>query len=171
LWRINTKKQSSRLIEENQTGSLKKKENKGKAMAAEIDAKDTMRKATKVEIQTREISPITTFKPWILKASPNSTPKEVAIPLPPLNCKNGVQLWPQIEHKPNRILRFCSSKNFVLVKKKPAKNTTLIKPFNISRIKTAIPSFLPRTRIALVAPTLPEPTLRISIPLSNLQKR
>ena len=41
-------------------------------------------------------------------------------------------------------------------------------PFNISRNRTGIPAFLPNTRNVLVAPALPLPYSRISIPFNSL---
>ncbi len=48
------------------------------------------------------------------------------------------------------------------------KKYTGIKPFKISSNKTVIPTGLPKTLKALVAPTFPEPLFLISIFFSNL---
>jgi len=48
-----------------------------------------------------------------------------------------------------------------------AKKVTTKRPLSISKTKTDIPGPLPNTRRALVAPTFPEPNLRISMPFKR----
>ena len=99
--------------------------------------------------------------------NPIRTPKVVAMPLPPLNLKNKVQLCPHMQLNPSKIGRIVLSAKLILEPRKSPKKITGIKPFKISKIKTLIPTGFPNTRQAFVAPTLPEPNLRISIPLSK----
>ncbi len=71
-----------------------------------MEANETILQIKKTVIQVTINIPIIKFSPFIFKAKPSKTPKEVAIPFPPLNCRNIVQLWPQIQHKPMRIGKF-----------------------------------------------------------------
>jgi len=119
--------------------------------------------------QVKITRPNITFKAGSFIAKPNNTPNVVAIPLPPLNPKNIVQLCPEIQLKP-KIIRRTSSGKLILVVIRFPKKITATKPLMISKTKTVIPAVLPNTRRALVAPTLPEPNLRISIPFNNLTK-
>lgn len=89
------------------------------------------------------------------------TPAPVATPLPPRNPKNGVKICPKMAAPPKR--------SDVCSRLYPAHNLDNanegINPFKKSIMNTAIPGPFPITRIALVAPTLPLPSLRMSIPL------
>ena len=88
------------------TGSLKNRVKIGKAVAAIIEAKETMRQIKKTINQVKTRIPIIIPNPDNFNASPSNTPKVVAIPLPPLNLRNIVQLWPQIQHNPMKIRKF-----------------------------------------------------------------
>lgn len=77
-------------------------------MALQIEANETILKTKKTRNQDKIIKPITIFNPGTFIARPDNTPNEVAIPFPPLNCKNIVQLWPQIQHNPIKIRKFCA---------------------------------------------------------------
>lgn len=121
------------------------------------EAMDTILKAMNTINQVRIAKPSINFKPGTLIDSPSSIPKVVATPLPPLNLKNTVQLWPKTELMPKRIRRFCSRINGAFKVATSAIKTTGIKPFTISKINTEMPAALPNTRKAFVAPTLPEP--------------
>ncbi len=149
---------------------LNKSMKAGKAIPATKEARETILAAINIANQVITVRSNIRLRPGILNARPSNTPSVVAIPLPPLKLRKIVQLWPQIQLKP-KIIRTASSESKVILgpRRFPRKNTTR-KPFNISRNRTAMPGALPRTRRALVAPTLPEPDLRISIPLSNRPK-
>ena len=94
-------------------------------------------------------------------ASPINTPKLVAMPLPPLNFRNIVQLCPQILVKP-RINLIEFKEVFRLEAVKSANNMTGIMPFEISRSSPIAPILYPKTLAKFVAPMFPEPTLRKS---------
>ena len=147
---------------------LKTTTNRGKNKALIIEAKETILESRKIKIQIKTRSKRIPPKPGVFQANPISTPKVVAIPLPPLKFKNIVQLWPQIQLIPIKI-RKRSQEIFI---GKPAICTRKIGiiPLRISKAKTDIPTFFPRTLSALVAPILPEPNFRISILLSNFPK-
>lgn len=84
-------------------------------------------------------------------------PKLVETPLPPLNCKKGVQLCPQIVAMTARIKIKAGG---LLIKKGTIKGT--MNPFKKSKINTAPPHFFPKTRVTLVAPMFPEPRFLMS---------
>ena len=72
----------------------------GNKIADKIEAKDTILVSTKIKSQLRISKIRIIFNPGILIARAIKTPKLVAIPLPPLNFKNMVQLCPAIQLKP-----------------------------------------------------------------------
>ena len=84
-------------------------------------------------------------------------PKLVETPLPPLNCKKGVQLCPQTTAIIARMKRKVGG---LLTKKGTIKGA--MNPFKKSRTNTEMPHFFPNTRVTLVAPILPEPRPLIS---------
>jgi len=59
---------------------------------------------------------------------------------------------------------------FVLVSARFPRRVTVIRPLRMSRANTVIPNFFPRSREAFVAPTFPEPNLRISMPFKHIPK-
>lgn len=140
-----------------------------KIILLKIEAKDTKWVIKNTIIQERRVRTKTILRLAIFKAKPAKTPKVVAIPLPPLNPKNIVQLWPETQARLQRILIeeiFKRYEEFI----KSTKNATQKKPLKRSMIKTEIPGITPNTLKAFVAPTFPEPNLRISIPLKILPK-
>lgn len=139
----------------------------GREIAVKTEATETILAITKIKIQVKITKPSINFKPAILIAKPNNTPKVVAMPFPPLNLKNIVQLWPRIQHNPRMRRSVSSGINVTFKTTGLPKKTTATKPLRMSKTNTVIPGTLPNTRNALVAPTLPEPKLRISIPFNN----
>ena len=71
-----------------------------------IEANETILELKKTSNQVKTINPITIFNPGTFIERPSNTPKEAAIPFPPLNRKNIVQLWPQIQPNPMKIRKF-----------------------------------------------------------------
>jgi hypothetical protein len=106
LCRIIIKTLSNKLKFKTEVDCLKKKQKIGRAIAEAIEDRETILEIIKTASQIKTNSPIILLKPAIFIERPNNTPKEVAIPLPPLNCKNIVQLWPQIQHNPKRMRKF-----------------------------------------------------------------
>ena len=141
---------------------LNKIVNKGKLKAANTEAKEMVLLIINTANQIKIVIPSMIFKPAILIESPNKTPKVVATPLPPLKFKKIVQLCPQIQLKPI-MMQNDSSETLALAPMTPGKISTGRNPFRISSTKTVIPQPLPKSLSALVAPTLPEPNLRMSV--------
>jgi len=148
-------------------GCFNKNIYRGRAMPLNIDAKETILLMAKTTNHVRITRANTTFMPAALTANPNNTPRVVAMPFPPLNLKNIVQLWPQIQQKPKRRRAVISEIPVILAAMILPKKNTTANPFKISKTNTAIPAGLPNTLNALAAPTLPEPDLRISIPFKR----
>lgn len=140
----------------------------GKAMALITEANETILATIKIANQVKITKLKINFMPVISMLNPANTPKVVATPLPPLNFKNIVQLWPQIQLRPMMIRNISCGINVILADKMLPKNTTVRRPLSISKINTAMPGPLPKTLSALVAPTFLEPKLRISMPFNNL---
>lgn len=136
----------------------------GKLIAARIEAKEMILLVIKVTSHTKTVNINMNFKPAIFTERPSNTPKVVATPFPPLNPKNIVQLCPQIQLTPTSKQKISSGITILPVSILP-NNTTGRNPLNMSRINTVIPQPFPRSLRALVAPTFPEPNLRISVPL------
>jgi len=90
----------------------------------------------------------------------SNAPPLVAIPFPPLKLSQQVQLWPAITNKQQTI---CSALRLRFGKIWGAKKTGT-KPFAASISSTAMPGPLPSARITFVAPMLPLPTVRMSMP-------
>ncbi len=84
--------------------------NKGKLKTANIEAKEITLLIINVTNQTRIVNPRTIFNPGMITESPKNTPKVVATPLPPLNFRKIVQLWPQIQPTPIRIEKVSSDR-------------------------------------------------------------
>ena len=80
----------------------------GKARPLESEAKETILAIKKTTNQVRTVIPKIILKPLILTAKAINTPKVAAIPLPPLNLKKIVQLWPHMQLIP-KIIRNNSS--------------------------------------------------------------
>ena len=133
----------------------------GNNIAVITEATETILVIRKSKIQVKIIKPNITFRPGNVIAKPNKTPNVAATPLPPLNPKNMLQLCPHIQAKPKTIRNISWS----------VKKTTAAKPLKTSKANTVIPAGLPNILKALVAPTLPEPNLRISMPFNNLPNR
>jgi len=136
-----------------------------KIILLKIEAKETKPVIKNMIAQERRIKAKIILRLTIFKAKPAKTPKVVAIPFPPLNPKNIVQLWPETEAKPARILT-----KDVFKFRRSTKNVTQNNPLKRSKIRTTIPGIIPNTRKAFVAPTFPEPNFLISIPLKILPK-
>lgn len=136
-------------------------------MLVKTEAIDMIRESANIKTQVRISKIRINLSSGIFIDNPIRTPKVVAMPLPPLNPKNKVQLCPHMQLKPSKIGRIVLSAKVILEAKKLPKKTTGIKPFKISKIKTLTPTGFPNTRQAFVAPTLPEPNLRISMPLNK----
>jgi len=109
--------------------------------------------------------------PGIINARAIKTPKVVATPLPPLKFRKILNVWPKMLARPIIIHNASSEKACELLAIKSETAAAGMNPFNVSIIKTLIPAGLPNTLKALVAPTFPEPNLRISIPLKTLPNR
>lgn len=169
LWRNMIKAAKSVNIKIKLRDCLNKTVNNGKLKAANIEAKEIVLLIRKAASQTRMAIPKITFKPAILIESPSKTPNVVATPLPPLKFRKMVQLCPQMQLTPT-IIQNVSNGILVLVPMAPGKINTGKKPFKISKTKTVTPQPLPKSLRALVAPTFPEPNLRISVPLMILPK-
>lgn len=138
----------------------------GRLMPVKTEAKEIILEIAKITNQVRMAETNIILKPLILSANPNNTPKVVAIPLPPWKLRNTVQLWPEIQLRPKIMRSVSPDINVTFGPRKSAKKTTGRKPFSISIANTAMPGPLPNTRNALVAPTFPEPNLRISMPFN-----
>jgi len=140
----------------------------GNVKPDKTEARDTILVKININSQVKITKPNIIYIPFILAASPSKTPQVVDMPLPPLNRKNTVQLCPDIQLKPKikRNASFGISKD--LAKTKSPKKNTATKPLRISRTNTVIPGPMPKTRRAFVAPTFPEPSLRISMPFKTL---
>lgn len=143
--------------------------NKGKLAAANIEDNEIILLKINVSDQIIMVSPRITFNPGILAERPIKTPRVVATPLPPLNFKNTVQLCPHMQLIPVRIQNI-SGLTLALEMNIAGRNTTGKIPLTISRINTVTPHPVPRSLSALVAPTFPEPNLRISTPLIRRPK-
>ena len=100
---------------------------------------------------------------------PHRTPAPAAMPFPPLKPRKGVNTCPAIAPVP--IQRPASLAVRLFCGKRSGKKITGHRLLTKSIIKTRAPIFLPRTRTALVAPTLPLPCNRISMPLKNRPAR
>ena len=137
--------------------------NTGKLKADNNEAKEMIRVRRNTANQIKTVIPSIIFKPAILIESPNKTPNVVATPLPPLNLKKIVQLCPQIQPTPAKIQKL-SNEILALIPRMFGRIATGKNPFKISNANTVIPQPLPKSLRALVAPTLPEPNLRISVP-------
>jgi len=88
------------------------------------------------------------------------TPADVATPLPPLKFKKTVKMWPKIAKSPVAIIIRSEVSGIISLAILTARN-----PFPISMNKVKIPTLVPNILKAFVAPTLPLPNSRISIPL------
>jgi len=84
---------------------------------------------------------------------PSSTPKPVAMPLPPLKPKNTGYRWPRKAAAP-----ISASVSGPAPSRRPARIG--IVPLRRSPTRVIAAAFLPPTRSTLVAPGLPEPSLR-----------
>ncbi len=80
-----------------------------------------------------------------------------------------VQLCPAIATNPNIKLNVPGDKPVGLTNL--ASQVVTKNPLKISKIKTNMPIGFPNTLKAFVAPILPEPSLRISIPLNNFPSK
>lgn len=150
------------------TDCLNKTMKAGIAAQQSIEAKETNLVTKNTASQERKTKLNTAPNPGILKLNPIRTPNVVATPLPPLNLRKTVQLWPKIQLIPKIIRNISLDKTGTCINTKSLKKVTAKAPFKASNSNTQIPAFLPRIRKALVAPTLPDPNLRISIFFSNL---
>ena len=72
----------------------------GRASAVSTEATEIILTIINTTNQVKIAKPTIIFKPAIFIARPINTPKVVATPLPPLNPKNMVQLWPEIALRP-----------------------------------------------------------------------
>lgn len=142
----------------------------GNAIPLTTDAMETILKIMNVASQVKTTRPNTGLSAAILIANPSKTPKVVATPLPPLNLKNIVQICPQIELIPNKMRKVSAEIPLTFNKKISARKITGRSPLSISISKTVKPNGFPNTRNALVAPTFPEPNLRMSMPFTTLPK-
>lgn len=133
-----------------------------KVKPAEIEAKETYRKIKNTPAQTIRVKIKTKPKSGKIKLNELTAPKLVATPLPPLNFKKGVQLWPQTANRPARIMLLSPACG------RTARSITAGKnPFKKSKINTSTPHWRPATRKTLVAPMLPEPHSRMSAPFTQ----
>ena len=100
-------------------------------------------------------------------AEASNAPALVAIPFPPLNFNQQVQLWPAITATQQTI---CNALLSTSEKMRGAKKTGK-KPLAASSRSTIMPGIFPTLRITFVAPMLPLPTLRMSIPRAFAHKK
>ncbi len=170
LWRIITNAERIKLKSISVLDCLNPVINTGNANALISEATETILTIINTANQTRIDNPNITFKPAILTDKAINTPKIVAMPLPPLNPRNIVQLCPDTQLKPKIIHTISEDKKLTFELKKSPKKNTAANPLKTSISNTGIPAFLPKTRKAFVAPTFPEPNLRISIPFNSLPK-
>mgnify|MGYP001039834369 CR=1 FL=1 len=77
-----------------------------------IEAKETIRDNRKIKDQTNITKKKIILRFALTMPKPIKTPKLVATPLPPLNPKNIVQLWPAIQATPE-IIRTIFSGTYV----------------------------------------------------------
>lgn len=149
--------------------SLKIYKNIGNKIADIMEDMETYPQMIKVTNQIKAKIKIIFAINILFMASPINTPKLVAMPLPPFNLRNIVQLWPHILARPKINLSESleiSSVDAVML----AKKMTGIIPFEISKNNPIAPILYPRVLAKLVAPMLPEPTLRKSTFLKILAK-
>jgi len=92
--------------------------------------------------------------------SASATPSEVATPLPPRPRRNSVNMCPTIAAPPAAAITFAGKP-----KRRPSHTGT--KPLAASAASTATAQPLPIARATFVAPMLPLPTWRRSIPLAR----
>ncbi len=170
LWRIITSAERIKLNSISVLDCLNTIINAGSANALIIEATETILTIINTASQTRIDHPNITFKPGILTDKAINTPKIAAMPFPPLNPKNIVQLCPDTQLKPKIMRSISEDKKLTFDLKKSPKKNTAANPLKTSINNTVIPALFPKTRKAFVAPTLPEPNLRISIPFSSLPK-
>src|SRR5438093_398712 len=116
----------------------------GNATAAAMDARDTYRPTPNTTSHTPSAHNNGSGN------IANSAPALVAMPLPPLNFNQQVQLCPAITKTQHTICRLWSPPNI-----RGATNTGT-NPLSASTTNTAMPGPLPSARITLVAPMLPE---------------
>src|ERR1700722_15927129 len=133
------------------------------ATAAMIDARETYRQMAKIIAQTPNAQRNGTGR------NASMAPELVATPLPPLNFNQHVQLWPAIT-KIQQVICNVVGSTLGNWNKRGAMYTGR-KPFAASINNTARPGPFPSARITLVAPILPLPTLRISIPRALAQRK
>ena len=139
-------------------GAQKKYISSGIAAAAEIEPSETYRQNA-----TTRTNRITEPR----NASGHRTrniPAAVATPLPPLNLSQMGKQWPARAASAAIIIQVaesCESR---------AARSTAAEPFATSRISVRIPASGPTTRATFVAPMLPLPPLRTSVPPNNFAR-
>ncbi|MBF0493724.1 MAG: hypothetical protein HQL28_01170 [Candidatus Omnitrophica bacterium] len=103
---------------------------------------------------------------------PHITPAEVATPFPPLNFKKTVQICPDITLKASSIFtrNSCSTVEAEKWNRIIGIKVTAMYPLKKSIRRTSTPQILPTLLNVLVAPTLPLPTLLMSISLTSFPK-
>lgn len=126
---------------------------KGKTMEAPSEPTETIR------VAAAKIRKTTTATAKLFGVKINSTPAEVAIPFPPWNRSQQGKLCPKTAAKPAAICE---------ISELASKQANI--PLKASRIKTAKPAGLPKTRTALAAPMLPLPFWCKSTPFHRPSK-
>ena len=100
-------------------------------------------------------------------AIPSNMPAPVPTPFPPLKPAKTVQICPATAASPATICKLTGCQATPMAPMLSIQ-TTAIKPLAISTSNTTSPTFQPRILIAFVAPALPLPYWRISMPLNSL---
>jgi len=154
----------------NNFGSLKISMYNGRNKAVNAEATETILARRIIKIQVRILKAITQLIPATLNDRPRRTPRVVATPFPPLKFKKIVQLCPRIQLRAVSMRkRSLEARGRAAMIRSPIK-TTARRPFKISSNNTATPGPFPNTLKAFVAPTLPEPNLRMSTPFKTFPK-
>jgi len=164
-------KTESKNVNSNKTlDSANRKVYAGINKAVKIEATETILEITNTASQVKIDRIKIGFSIAILSDKPNNTPKDAATPLPPLNLKNTVQMCPHTQLNPRIINKASLEARVTLGIKMFPIIKTQRNPFSTSRKSTTKPTLFPNTLSAFVAPTLPEPNLRMSIFLKSLPK-
>ncbi len=161
MWRIKINRHKIKANTLTSLGKGKTKEKTKKDKPSKSDARETNRKIKKIISHNPSEIESTNHKLGKIILNPQIEPIEVATPLPPLNFKNIGQLCPHTLNMAANIYIELAEARKTLASNKGKK------PFKKSRIKTKMPHFFPTTLTTLVAPILPEPNFRMSMPFTR----
>ena len=130
--------------------------NTGSESAAIIDARDIIRQIKKTIAKRASAIAVG------IGNRPKKTPADVATPLPPLKLRKIVHMCPAMAQTATAI------RTPALSLKKWRATSTGAMPLAKSSANASLPSAAPQVRVTFVAPGLPEPCWRRSIPLQIL---